>query len=666
MKKITLTLFAVASAIGSAFSQANISIVTPTINNATQVRLPNGTTTYKSLKGVMLIKQSELTALTANQITSMGFILQDGTDPLNSVGNFSVYLQNTADVTNNKIALGYNAAITTMTMVYNNTWTVSNTAVQTTVNVSPFIAPASYTGGGLYVAYHWEETAPAVNTQTYPATWRANYIAGSGLCGTSNASTTAGAADALGATDFRPVVVFNALNTATNELEVVSVDNLGKIAKLAGTGQTITAVVRNNGTTPVSNFSVGLTISGANTVGPLIQTVAGPLAGGATATVTFNGVTSNNLGLNTINVGIVALPDQNPNNNVITTTQSITCSEIALHPSLVAGSYTQSAYGAGASASGIIYSFRYTAPANASATAVRLVIPGFANAQNLNKQIFPVILDNTGAIIGQGNPVTITTAMLDVFSTHNLTAPVQLTAGQDYNFGIAIPANAYFPIGNAGYSQLVNTPFSTIPTVGYYQTPITGGAYTPINYGNLSLEGVLMFSNTQITAAATKTAVCKASPQTLTLTATGADSYTWSPAGLGNSGTAVYTPTASGNVAQVSVIGGYTTASAAGCKSNNATLTFTLLACLGVNDNTGADAVKVFPNPTIAGKTVISNLSGVNSITVFNTLGQVVISTTTSNETETVDISSFPAGNYLVKITDSNNESRTIKLINQN
>jgi hypothetical protein len=661
MKKITLSLFAVVSAIGSAFSQANISIVTPTINATTQVRLPNGTSSHKSMKGVMLIRQSELTALTASQVTSAGFILFDGTDPANAIGTFSLWLENTGDNTNNKTALGFAAAVAPMQQKFANTWTVSNTAVQTTVNV-PFTSNFTYTGGGIYVAWAWEENTPSPNTQTYSATWRANIGApGNALCATSNATNTGGSANTLSPTDFRPVIIFNAQNLATNELEVMHVSANGKVAKLDG-AHTIDAVIKNNGTAPVSNVPVGLLVTGANPT-TATQNVPSITAGG-TAAVQFTMVSTVS-GVNNITVGVNPV-DQNVNNNIGVASQSVTCNEIALHPDLTAGSYTSSGYGAGANAGGIIYSFRYRAGTNANATGVRLVIPGFSSASNINKVIYPVIMEvPSGLIIGQGNPVTITASMLDQFSTHSFTAAVPLVAGNEYNFGIAMPTNQYFPIGNAGFDQLANSPFSTINSVGYYQSPIAGNAFTFINYGNLSLEGVMSFSTTQITAAPNKTAVCKGSPQQVTITATGADTYVYNVPGLGTSGTAVWTPTISGNQTAVSlsVTGNYTSGVATGCKSNVVAMTFTLLACTGVIENTGADAISVYPNPSASGISTISNMSGSNVIAVYNMLGQAVFTKTTDNSTEDLDLSAQPAGNYLVKITNSDNETRIVKLI---
>ncbi|MCW3075425.1 MAG: hypothetical protein JWO32_34, partial [Bacteroidetes bacterium] len=78
-----------------------------------------------------------------------------------------------------------------------------------------------------------------------------------------------------------------------------------------------------------------------------------------------------------------------------------------------------------------------------------------------------------------------------------------------------------------------------------------------------------------------------------------------------------------------------------------------------------ASNVNVYPNPTVNGKTNVAGLEGANVITVYNMLGQVVSTTSTDKEVVTIDLSAQTAGNYLVRITNSNNQTKTLKVINQ-
>jgi len=652
MKKITLAFFAMVCFFGKVHSQANYVIEAPQNNNSTSsFRAPNGSVGHTYQRTVFFIHEVELLPMNLSTINSFSFQYTQGTGSIPVTGNFTVMMQNSTD---NEYLKGtsFSAAVAPMTTVYVGPYTVPGTAGASTVGVQ-LTTPFAYNGGGLYIAYDWESTGPfSAGTATYLCNNQQVW------CATADASV-ATVPNTLGGSNFRPALIFNATNNATNELEVFELTADGKVSKLLNTPQTITARVVNSSIGAQSNVSVALNVSGANTYNNI--QVLPTLAAGQVTTVTFTGYNPTNNGLSTMSVAILAL-DDNINNNLVSQTQSVTCNEIAKHPDLSAGSYTSQAYGAGASASGLIYTYRFTAATNCSATAVRLVIPGFANAQNNGKQIYAVLQDAGGNIIGAGNPVTINGTMLNVFSSVSFSAPAAMTAGNDYNIGIAIPTNSYFPIGVTDFSN----PFAS--QAGYFSSPITGGAFTPINVGHLSLEGVLTFPSTEILASASKTAVCKTSPQQVTITATGADTYTWSLAGAGSGSTAVFTPTAPGNntTAQITVVGGYSTGIAAGCKSNNTQILFSLLACTGINENVGADAVRIFPNPTVSGKTTVTNLSGLNTVSVYNTLGQIVLTKNTTNDTEEIDISSFPSGNYLVKITDSKAESRTIKVINQN
>jgi hypothetical protein len=344
-------------------------------------------------------------------------------------------------------------------------------------------------------------------------------------------------------------------------------------------------------------------------------------------------------------------------------TQSVTCSEVGALPPVTGAQFlTTNAYGNG-TGTGFIYSMYYNPPVNTTLTAVKMVVANFP-ANNVGKPITPVLLDATGNILYSGNPVNTTASMMGAWTTFNLPVPQALTAGTDYFFGVSVTSPTFYPMA---ILENTYTPYFFSP--GYFTSPAAGGSIAQVaDIDYFGLLGVLSFTNTQITASATRTSVCKGSPVTVTLTATGADTYTWSAAGLGNGGTAAFTPTAAGNgtLTQVTVVGNYTQGIAQGCKTNTASILFSLAACTGIADNSGDLAVKVMPNPAVAGKTTISNLSGVNTIMVFNTLGQIVINRTVSTETESIDLSSFPSGNYLVRITDSSNETRVVKLVNQN
>lgn len=87
---------------------------------------------------------------------------------------------------------------------------------------------------------------------------------------------------------------------------------------------------------------------------------------------------------------------------------------------------------------------------------------------------------------------------------------------------------------------------------------------------------------------------------------------------------------------------------------------------VGVKEQTALDNVSLYPNPSSHGKTSVSGLIGTNTITVFNLLGQSVSSEVITKSSYEVDLSTYPQGTYLIRIVNSENQSKTLKLINQN
>lgn len=76
------------------------------------------------------------------------------------------------------------------------------------------------------------------------------------------------------------------------------------------------------------------------------------------------------------------------------------------------------------------------------------------------------------------------------------------------------------------------------------------------------------------------------------------------------------------------------------------------------------NAVSVFPNPVnnILNINKISNTTDFNSITIYNTLGQIVLLIPDARKVSSIDVSSLKTGNYLVKII-SDIEIKSIKFL---
>lgn len=96
------------------------------------------------------------------------------------------------------------------------------------------------------------------------------------------------------------------------------------------------------------------------------------------------------------------------------------------------------------------------------------------------------------------------------------------------------------------------------------------------------------------------------------------------------------------------------------------TWTVTASVCsVGLKNNTLNSSVIAFPNPAVNGKVTIANLEGSNTITVYNMLGSVISTQTSANTNIVIDLTNQAIGNYFIKITDSNNATKTVKVINQ-
>lgn len=88
---------------------------------------------------------------------------------------------------------------------------------------------------------------------------------------------------------------------------------------------------------------------------------------------------------------------------------------------------------------------------------------------------------------------------------------------------------------------------------------------------------------------------------------------------------------------------------------------------VGIDENSSSYTnLNVYPNPLTNGKLNIAGLEGgVNTITVYNIMGQLVATKSVEAEATSVDLTSQPAGTYVIKVTDSLNRSKLVKVINQ-
>jgi len=146
--------------------------------------------------------------VTSDVLNGIGFTYSTASDVATS-GNITIYMQNTADVTNTK-STTYATAITGMTTVSNGAITIPN--VTGDFNYS-FIggSPFTYTGGGIYIAFDYQNLANPVGTVTNIA-----------LCNTSLANGLLGAISAAGSTTPPATLTVSAFRPQTRLAKAVS------------------------------------------------------------------------------------------------------------------------------------------------------------------------------------------------------------------------------------------------------------------------------------------------------------------------------------------------------------------------------------------------------------------------------------------------------------
>lgn len=194
-------------------------------------------------------------------------------------------------------------------------------------------------------------------------------------------------------------------------------------------------------------------------------------------------------------------------------------------------------------------------------------------------------------------------------------------------------------------AQTATTPAVQNVTLGLIGIGTNGCASTDIF--NLTVA-----KNPTVIASTTKTFVCI--NNNVNISATGADTYSWSVAATSTAAAFSYSSATAG-LKTFSVVGTSTT----GC-TDDAIVTVSVSLCTGIESISGNVEAAVFPNP-FTNELKLSGLEG--SVEIYNALGQIVIKTTTAN-TETITTTELPKGAYILKAYNKDGERvKTIKLL---
>lgn len=191
-------------------------------------------------------------------------------------------------------------------------------------------------------------------------------------------------------------------------------------------------------------------------------------------------------------------------------------------------------------------------------------------------------------------------------------------------------------------------------------SPVSNTVYTVTGTNAAGCSDVTTLSLT-VNPSPTVSAVSSASilcvGQTASLSASGANTYTWSTTATGS--VIAVSPTVTTNYTVVGT-------NSFGCR-DNVIITQSVSACTGVTLNSGANnAINVYPNPvTFTVEIAIPSLSENTSFELFDVTGKKVFVKELNDNTTTIDLSELAKGMYIYRINDKSGLIKQSKLIKQ-
>lgn len=240
-----------------------------------------------------------------------------------------------------------------------------------------------------------------------------------------------------------------------NDAQVSRVYALTKMPLSYGSPHVISSIVENKGISTISNLSVTLTVSGANTFTD--TKVVASLGVGDAYTVNFSGFTPINPGTNVIKVTVAS--DDNDNNNSVSVNQEVNADTY----NYADNSVNTGSQGYSAGLEGMFVT-KYSLTGIAYVKNVNIFIPNLP--VNEGKTIYAVVLDPVGNIIGQSANYTISAGDLGVYKSFTFNVSPFINGG-DFFVGLAQTADAlqYFPLGVQSETPARAATYYTVPSL---------------------------------------------------------------------------------------------------------------------------------------------------------------------------------------------------------
>jgi hypothetical protein len=191
---------------------------------------------------------------------------------------------------------------------------------------------------------------------------------------------------------------------------------------------------------------------------------------------------------------------------------------------------------------------------------------------------------------------------------------------------------------------------------------VDGAAFTPTASASYTVSGTN--SITTCTGSAVVNVTVNPSP---TISVSGSTICAGTTATISPSGAATYTFSGGSAVVSPSATTVYTVSgtSAAGCAANSATVTIVVTTCAGIQNKLADDlSITIYPNPSNGQFTIDAGNLDLNWIEVKDATGKILISKAIKNSIVELNLLNYPNGVYFIKVNASHGY-QTFKMIKE-
>lgn len=272
------------------------------------------------------------------------------------------------------------------------------------------------------------------------------------------------------------------------------------------------------------------------------------------------------------------------------------------------------------------------------------IVPGGANTYTVSGGAFNVSPTTTTNYNVTGTSALGCVSSNTAVSTVSVNAPPTITV----NSG-AICSGKTFTIspGGATTYTISGGSFNVTPTATTSYS-VTGTSAQGCVSLNAAVSTVSVNANPTVIASSNNSVIC--SGQTATLSATGANTYTWSTGS--NASGIVVSPT-------LTTTYSLTGTNASGC-SNNSMVTQSVSVCTGIETLAVTETINIYPNPTNG--LFFVELPYVSNIIITDALGRIVLNERMAEGKQEIDLQNEAKGIYFIKI-ESTTTYKMIKII---